>query len=436
MNNHVQSWSLKRLRFVTTSPSKKEVRCLDENTEVSFVPMEAIGEEGQLETAGVKTIGEVQNGYTYFRDGDVVIAKITPCFENGKGAIARGLINSIGFGTTELHVIRPSKDLDARFLFYITKSEQFRKLGEGEMYGAGGQKRVPESFIQNFRQLMPPVTEQCVIADFLDRETARIGSFINLQERLKSAVLAQEHSAIAFALCEGLVQNVRLKPSGLRWVKAVPDHWAIRRLKYVSRRESGHTPSRTVSEYWENCDIPWISLNEVGYLAENDYIGETKNYINALGLANSSARMLPKDTVILSRDATVGRCGILSCPMATSQHFVNYICGPKLLPEYLLFIFRYPMQDEFACLSMGSTLRTIGIPDVNSFAVPIPPVEEQKLIVAHVKEMRDALRAGRQLVEGSIIKLREFRLALVSAAVTGQINIRNYRPQEASSICQ
>ena len=73
---------------------------------------------------------------------------------------------------------------------------------------------------------------------------------------------------------------------------------------------------------------------------------------------------------------------------------------------------------------------------MNSFAVPIPPVEEQKLIVAHVKEMRDALRAGRKLVEGSIIKLREFRLALVSAAVTGQINIRNYRPQEASSICQ
>jgi type I restriction enzyme S subunit len=112
-----RGWPEKRLRFVTSSPSKKEVRGVDADTEVSFIPMEAIGEDGEIETEIIKTIGEVKTGYTYFRNGDVVIAKITPCFENGKGAIARGLMNKIGFGTTELHVVRPTKELLLIWLF-------------------------------------------------------------------------------------------------------------------------------------------------------------------------------------------------------------------------------------------------------------------------------------------------------------------------------
>ena len=86
-------------------------------------------------------------------------------------------------------------------------------------------------------------------------------------------------------------------------------------------------------------------------------------------------------TVVLSRDATVGRCGILSVPMATSQHFVNYICGPDFDPEYLLLTFRWPMQWEFQRLTMGSTLRTIGLPDVDSFRIALPPIDEQREIV-------------------------------------------------------
>jgi type I restriction enzyme S subunit len=418
-------WPEKRLRFVTSSPSKKEVQGMGADTEASFIPMEAIGEDGQIKTGATKTIGEVKNGYTYFRDGDVVIAKITPCFENGKGAIASGLINTIGFGTTELHVIRPGKDMDARFVFYITKSHRFRKVGEGEMFGAGGQKRVPESFIQNFRQPIPPVAEQREIAEFLDCETTAIEETINRQQLLSDLLATQEHSLMCSALCQGLDPHVRTKPSGLPWVSNVPKHWAVKRLKFVAKRLSGHTPSKTVPEYWENCEIPWISLNDVAYLANHDYIAEPRNCINALGLANSSARMLPAGTVVLSRDATVGRCGILAKPMATSQHFVNYICGPELLPEYLLFIFRYPMQAEFARLSFGSTLRTIGLPDVDSFAVPIPPVPEQKAIVAHVLGERNKLVAGRDRVDEVIQRLREYRSALVSAAVTGQVDVRD-----------
>ena len=122
--------------------------------------------------------------------------------------------------------------------------------------------------------------------------------------------------------------------------------------------------------------------------------------------------------------------------MATSQHFINYICGPELLPEYLLFLFRYPMQDRVTVLTMGSTLRTIGLPDVDSFTIPLPPLDEQRAIVEHVKKERDKMRAGMALTQRGIGLLQDYRSALISAAVTGQIDVRNYRPQEAAALCQ
>ena len=107
--------------------------------------------------------------------------------------------------------------------------------------------------------------------------------------------------------------------------------------------------------------------------------------IVALELAN-------QQFIVLSRDATVGRCGILSVPMATSQHFVNYICGPDLDPEYLLLTFRWPMQWEFQRLTMGSTLRTIGLPDVDSFRIALPPIDEQRESTTSKSSVSDTIQ--------------------------------------------
>ena len=141
-----EEWEVKRLRYMAqVNPSKSEVDNVDLDQAVSFLPMESIGEDGSLDLNTARPLGSVYQGFTYFRDNDVLIAKITPCFENGKGAIAENLRNGIGFGTTELHVLRSRDDLDRRFLFYLTTSLAFREPGEASMYGAGGQKRAPMS---------------------------------------------------------------------------------------------------------------------------------------------------------------------------------------------------------------------------------------------------------------------------------------------------
>src|SRR5207244_10020708 len=128
---------------------------------------------------------------------------------------------------------------------------------------------------------------------------------------------------------------------------------------------------------------PWFGLADVWQIRDGkmEYEDETTENISELGLANSAARLLPKSTVILSRTASVGFSAIMGVDMATTQDFVNWVCGPTLRPEYLLYVFR-SMQHEFRRLTMGSTHQTIYMPDAGRFSAPIPPVCQQQRILA------------------------------------------------------
>lgn len=194
-----EHWDVMRLRHaINLNPSKSETASLDPDTRVSFLPMEAVGVDGSLSLNQTRPISEVKSGYTYFRNGDVTVAKITPCFENGKGALMQGLETGIGFGTTELIVARPRPDrITSQFLSFLFRTAEFRRLGEGEMYGAGGQKRVPDSFVREFYTAIPPLNEQTTIVSFVDREigkfdvlTVEADSVISLLQERRTALIS------------------------------------------------------------------------------------------------------------------------------------------------------------------------------------------------------------------------------------------------------
>jgi type I restriction enzyme S subunit len=185
-----EHWEIKRTRYVChLNPSKSEVSTLPAETMVSFLPMDKVGIEGEIVLDENRAIEDVLQGFTYFRDGDNIVAKITPCFENGKGALVSKLTNNIGFGSTEFHVLRPMQHTVAGFIYYLTRTHLFRLLGTATMYGAGGQKRVPENFIRNFPIAFPPIHEQQAIVAYLDTETGRmegVGAAIKTQiEKLR-----------------------------------------------------------------------------------------------------------------------------------------------------------------------------------------------------------------------------------------------------------
>jgi type I restriction enzyme S subunit len=418
-------WDVTRLRFVVSlNPSKSEVAGMPPDAVVSFLPMEAVGDDGSLVLDMRRPLEEVVSGYSYFRDGDVTIAKITPCFENGKGAVMRGLHGGVGFGTTELIVVRPRAGaVSSDYLHRLFNSADFRRNGESYMYGAGGQKRVPDVFVRDFRAAIPARAEQRAMCVFLDRETDKIDALIAEQRRLIELLKEKRHAVISHAVTKGLNPNALMKPSGVEWLGDVPAHWEVTKMKWVARMESGHTPDRKIADYWDG-DIPWVSLNDTGYLRDNDYISETAYNITERGMANSSAHVLPVGTVVFSRDATIGRCGITARPMAVSQHYIGWVCGQALVPEFLLLRLR-SMTQELERLTTGATLRTIGMPDVRTLVTPVPPLAEQRDIVAWVSS--EAARLDNLIATAgqAVVVLQERRTALISAAVTGQIDVRS-----------
>lgn len=271
--------------------------------------------------------------------------------------------------------------------------------------------------------VVPPLDQQKAIVDYLDRETARIDTLIEEQQGLVE-LLRERRQAIRTDQALGGKRATDSVASPLPWAQRLPSSWQVVPLTSVARLESGHTPSRTREDWWEGCYIPWISLNDVGSMRDCKYIESTTHKLSDEGISNSSARILPAGTVVLSRDATVGRTAIMRIPMATSQHFAAWICGPRLDPEYLWTLFTDAMQPYFASFQNGSTIRTIGMGDLKAFRIPLPPLDEQRRIVAHLDEQTAKIDTLIAETDKFIGLARERRLAVITAAVTGQIDVR------------
>jgi type I restriction enzyme S subunit len=174
----------------TVKPPKKEAKeRLKESDSVSFIPMKDLGVcRKDILGSQSKTLDKVYSGYTYFADNDVLLAKITPCFENGKLGIAKKLVNGIGFGSSEYIVLRANKSLYPKYLFYYLSQESIRVAGRKVMSGAVGHKRVPNDFIETRKIFFPPLPEQKRIVEMLDDAFLAIDKAIeNTEKNLKNA---------------------------------------------------------------------------------------------------------------------------------------------------------------------------------------------------------------------------------------------------------
>ncbi len=179
---HWEATKLKRV--VRFNPSKSETGARKGNEgQVVFLPMERISVNGEVDCTERRPVSEIWDGFTYFRRGDVVLAKITPCFENGKGAWLKTLETEFGFGTTELIVLRPSKSIKGEFLRFLTSTKQFLQVGEQFMTGAAGQQRIPSDFAKEYPIGLPPVNEQLEILDHIRKKSGEIDQAITRAER-------------------------------------------------------------------------------------------------------------------------------------------------------------------------------------------------------------------------------------------------------------
>lgn len=429
-------WCSKRLRYVSRiNPSKSEID-LASDAPVSFIPMDAVGEYGGLQLRAEKAIDEIGAGYTYFANDDVVVAKITPCFENGKGALAQGLTNGVAFGTTELHVIRAGDELDPRFLFYITVSEHFRKLGESEMYGAGGQKRIADTFLKDHRAGIPPLTEQKLIVDFLDRETARIDMLVKKRRRLLDLLREKRLTTITKAVTRGLDPTAVMKPVDNYWLPEIPNTWQqIRIANLTTKITNGYVgPTRDIlvengTRYIQSLHIKdgAIRFDRGPYYVSDQW-----------SLAHPKSILKEGDVLVVQTGAEVGQTAVVD-----SEHegcnchaLIILTTRPELLRGAFLELYlRSDIGQKYLkSIQTGALHPHLNCTIIRDLYLPIPPtLEEQDRILAKLALEFDEFDRARAKILQAIALSEEYRSALITNAVTGKIDVRGLANKELAA---
>jgi len=204
------------------NPKKIDAKNLDDNLEVSFVPMAAVSDVfGEIVNHEVKNLQDVRTGFTNFFEGDVIFAKITPCMENGKSAIVGPLVNDIGYGSTEFYVLRCKEELYNKYLYHMVRNTTFRAEAKAVMTGAVGQQRVPKTFLQEYQLLLPSLPEQHEIVCLIDDLLARERSAQQAAEQALASIDLMKKSILARAFRGELGTNKASEASALELLKQV-----------------------------------------------------------------------------------------------------------------------------------------------------------------------------------------------------------------------
>jgi type I restriction enzyme S subunit len=404
------------------NPSKSEVK-LDGSELVSFVPMDAVGEYGGIRLDEEKELSEIGGGYTYFCEDDVVVAKITPCFENGKAALAQGLTNGIAFGTTELHVLRANhRCLKPQFLFYLTISDQFRKFGESEMYGAGGQKRVPELFFKNFFTAFPSLDEQQTIACFLDFKTAQIDSLIAKQETLLEKLAEKRTALVSHAVTKGLDPKVEMKDSAVEFLGKIPAHWAVLPLRrLIHTVKTGTTPSGVNQYHFDDEGLDWF---RPGDFSDQIFLESAGRRLSEEGVAET--RVFPAFTVMhVGIGATIGKVGVALQQGSCNQQINAIVCNDKLHCIFAAYFLRAIREYIVKC-GKYTTLPIINQDETKALFFAVPPIDEQIKISDCLLHEEVLIKQQQEKIVVVIDRLREYRAALITNAVSGKIDVRDF----------
>ena len=334
-----QKNELKRLGECCILNPRRPNIALCDTDKVSFIPMPAVSEDGYLVDMTDEEYGKVKKGFTYFENNDVLFAKITPCMENGKGAIVHGLTNGIGMGSTEFHVLRPINGISSPYwLLALTRMPIFRERAAKNMSGTGGQKRVSASYLDHFMVGLPAIEEQRRFeAIYKQADKSKFGDF---------------------------------KSQFIEMFKNIPSV----KIADCCITVSGGTPNTKKIEYYDGGDIPWLSSGEIN----QGYIFSTDKYITQLGLENSSAKWVPANSVVIAMyGATAGKVGFIKIPLTTNQAVCTLLPNDGFEPLYLYYA-TLSKTSWMISQCRGAAQPNISQSIIRSMEIPMATIDEQK----------------------------------------------------------
>jgi len=438
-----KGWVWSHLEGIALINPRHPANILDDDTPVSFVPMTAISEDNwRIKANETRPFGKVRKGYTHFAEGDVLFAKITPCMENGKAAIAKNLVNGIGCGTTELHVIRPQGNIPPEFIYYYIHQELFREKAAAHMTGTAGQLRVPVDFIKSALIPLPPLPEQRILVarveSLLERvkkakqELDKIPEIIKkfhqsvlkqamsgrltadwrerhpdvepaseLLKRIQEERLWRYEEEVKRAKAEGRKKprkpkNLDVKPLDASDLSEVPDGWVWVKLSEVCKKiqDGSHFsppngPKGEVGPDGEVYSVPYITAKNIKCngidLSELTYVS-----LEVHRKIYQRCDPKPGDVLYIKDGATTGIAVINNLNFEFSMLSSVAMLRPEkyLIPEFLCYYLNCP--DTFNRMTSkmtGTAINRIILDRIRNAEISLPPLEEQKEIVCRIEKL-------------------------------------------------
>lgn len=436
------SWEIKTIGEICQINPKNEI---NDELEVSFIPMNLILDKFQNKFSyEIRKWKNIKKGYTHFKNNCIALAKITPCFENGKCVILKDLKNGYGAGTTELIILLPNLEkVIVEYIFYFLNTQYFQEQGKRNFKGTAGQLRISYNFVSDFPIPLPPIEEQKRIVNKLNQLMPLIEEYEEKEnklneldkkfpERLKKSILKE---AVEGKLIN---QNKEDKPASelLKRIKAerekliksgkikinknisaiyrkgnsfyekieneeicideelpfeIPKTWEWLRLGELCTIINGFTPLRTNPKFWENPTISWFTVNDIH--SQGRRIKYTKQSINKCALSDNSSRILPAGTVLICCTASVGEYAITEIPLTTNQQFNGLIINEyysKYYSSEFLFKIAPTFKAKLFDIAGKTTFNFISVQKLSNLLLHFPPIEEQKRIVEKLDKLINA----------------------------------------------
>lgn len=392
--NLPNGWYWKRIGEVVEINPPKHKPKFDDGVLCSFIPMKGLKEKFEgIEEIEERTYGEVKAGYTSFLNGDILFAKITPCMENGKVAIANGLKDGFGYGTTEFHIIRCGNLIQNQYLLKYLEMPIFLNEAAQNMTGTVGQKRVPKEFISNYYIPLPSINEQEVIANNINCLFIKLSQAKELLKEAKES-FEKRHMAILYKAFTGELtkgwreeNRDKIKKNEVDNIEQVeererlyelPEGWIWVRLGDTGKLERGkskHRP-RNAPELFGG-PYPFIQTGDVA--RANRKIVEHSQTLSEFGLKQS--RLFPKGTVCITIAANIADTAMLTYDCCFPDSVVGYNAAPKFaVNEYILNFFA-TIKSDLEHYAPATAQKNINLGILNQIVLPLPTLKEQHEIV-------------------------------------------------------
>ncbi|MDY0082405.1 MAG: restriction endonuclease subunit S [Ignavibacteriaceae bacterium] len=418
MNN----WKTVKLGDVCEINPKLDLAKINDDTEVSFVPMKAVEElSGKIDLSDERKFGKVKKGYTYFGEGDVIFAKITPCMENGKIAITTRLKNGIGFGSTEFHVLKPNNRLLNKFLFNYLIQSSYRKLAQRNMTGTAGQLRVPKRFIENSEIPLPPLSEQKKIVEKIEELFSGLDSGVGSLKKAKEQIRLYRQSVLASAFSGRLINNEQLiiKNEKEKNNSSLPPGWKWVKLGDVSEKiQYGYTESAS----YKPIGPKFLRITDI----QNGNVNWKEVPYCEISEEQKSKYLLNEGDIVFARTgATVGKSFLIAGEIPESI-FASYLIRIQLADyvnkKFVYFFFQ--SINYWQQITEGQV--GIGQPNVNGtklskLIIPICPIEQQHQIVSEIEKRFSEADNLEKAIDESLAKSEMLRQSILKQAFEGRL---------------